>query len=204
MPIDLTTVPEGSGSHRPRSRRRSRRDKQRWHSRLAIAAGVGALALLAAILVLVTNDGGGRSTVTNSNYDNGFLTTRDPVTADKAGAPPEVTSAPAVSTAELPDGKAMVKLISMYRVRGADGGDSLKIEYEFYKVANPPPSYQFAVRLPGSSGVAYASFSNNASQKDTVMLPITLNKVGNRTPIIVWIESIIPQGERVSNMLKIE
>lgn len=202
MPIDLTTVGDGTGSPRHRRRRRSNRNNVRWHLRLAIGGGFLALGLLAGILIYTHHDSGGRSPVSNSNYDSGF-TPKPPTPVEEAVAPPEVASAPATSSGELPDSQAMAKLVSLARVRGADATDALKIEYEFYKAAKSPSSYLFLIRLPGSGGVKYASFGNNAARKDTVILPITLSQIGSRGPISVYIVNIIPSDERVSNILTI-
>jgi hypothetical protein len=205
VPIDLTLPGEPHRS-RNRHRRRGSRDKLRAHSFIAVGIGLAALGGLALFLYLSNNTGGsGRIQAGGgSDFENSLMSPKPPVSADKAGAPPEVLSAPAESSDEPPEDVAKVKLIALSRIRATDMSDQLQLQYEFFKNAKGSGAYVIAIRMPGTAGITYASFGDRAPMKDTAILPVVLSRIGNRGPIQIWIETIVPAGERVSNILTLK
>ncbi|CAN5601293.1 hypothetical protein BH11PLA2_BH11PLA2_20590 [soil metagenome] len=196
LPIDLTTVPEGGGSQQ---RRRRRRHKQKKHVGLAIAGGIFVLALFGGGFYLVNHTGVlnniGPGTNSPSNVVPG-----DPVSVEKISKPSTVISAPAVSSGELPAELAKARIVGVRRVIGADGTTDLQVEYAFLEKAKAPREFVLTIKSP--AGIVPAGFTRDSARADTIRLGQTLQRIGSKGPIEVWIETLYGH-ERVSNVMTI-
>jgi hypothetical protein len=202
MPINLTTVPEGGGGGVQRSRRRRHRNRVRRHLILAIGGGVALFLILGLCLLLTQNvSPWGRSGLAGNDGKPGTVMPGDPIPAEQVGALPTVISSAALDTGELPEAKAKAKVLSVRRVRGADNTDSLQVEYDFLKNAGSPTSYVIAVRTPARIG--RVAFTANSANHDVVVMSAVLNRLGSQGPIDVWIETIFPANDRVSNVMSL-
>lgn len=201
MPINLTTVPDGGGGVQ-RSRRRKHRNRVRQQLILAIGGGVALFLLLGLWLLLTQNvNPWGRSGLAGNDGKPSTVMPGDPIPAEKIGAPPTVISSAALETGDIPEAKAKAKILSVRRVRGSDNTDSLQVEYDFLKNAGSPTNYVIAVRTPARTG--RVAFTANSANHDVVVMGMVLNRLGSHGPIDVWIETIYPANDRVSNVMSL-
>lgn len=201
MPIDLTTVDGEGGVDRHKRRRRKHRDKQTSHLLTALLAGVGLLALLAGVLVIVQWDRLKPRRADSGLAENPHIPkwNKPGETADEGKNGTETESVDAINSGELPRDQAQARIHSLRRVVNPAKGDSLRLEYEFLKPLDPPHKFVIIVRTP--NGVGKVNFRIDAARTDVVEISSALSKLGSRGPIEVWIESLFPPDVRVSNVM---
>jgi hypothetical protein len=201
VPIDLTTVPEGSQSPR---RRRRRHHRSRKHFLIAIVGGISALAVFGIVFYIVNHSNVSMPApagfATGTRMDTSTVQNRD-LTLKSATEPAKIVSAPPVSSGELSPDQLRAKITGVRRVIGADGVSELEVSYEFLPLAKPPRHYTMAVRT--ASNLGRITFPDNAPPTNVVRLVSTLERLGSRGPIDVWIETLLPANERVSNIMTI-
>jgi hypothetical protein len=206
MPIDLTTVPDDERPRTRHSRRTRRHRRHRAQMGKAIAGGVLAFAVLGLSIFLLNNKPTLPPPVVSNGPNIGTRMGHSTVDGDPLPAQPQnkamtVISAPAVSSGELNADQARARITAVRRVIGADGGNDLEVSYEFLPLARAPREYVFAVRSPKHT--ARALFLDTSARSDVVRLGNTLKRIGSIGPIDVWIETVAPANERVSNVMTI-
>lgn len=205
MPIDLTTVPDdqNAGSHQ---RRRRRRHNQRRNTLWAIVGGILALTLFGGgFYLLHFTRIGSTPTFTNGVGNSTRMepsTVPDEHTVESARGPVTVVPAAAITSGELPPETARARLYAFRRVISSDGRADLELSYEFLPLARPPREYVIGIRV--GKNIARVKFQKNSAPQDTIRFGEVLRRLGNEGSIDVWVETIAPAEQRISNIMTIQ